>query len=230
MNFLTHFFFDRRYGGPGTTAAFQFGVAVPDLLIAYDRGLRFSRTRVDERVELFPHSGLWRGVRHHLAVDRFFHGSRFFHDSYDSIRHFLVHHLPSTVTCRRFFLAHLVVEILLDHALLGRDPSLAASFYTRLGQISRSTVRAELESFFERPLPELTAHLDRFMRIRFLEHYAVIEDLHEPVNRMLQRTRQEPIPADYLGQWRSLMVSCRQVILANLPALVDEADGGYPRV
>lgn len=226
LNFLTHYYFNRIYLPElGGESAFHFGAALPDLLSAYDRSLRFAKPRVIDRLCHSPQRRLWAGVLNHLLVDGFFHQSDFFTSLYEDLRHILNRDLPADITARRFFLAHLFVELLLDHHLLRKRPGLADEFYAIVGTHPES--RAELEEFFARPLPDVEAHFRRFCELRFLAAYDEIPKLTRPVNAMLRRTRQEPFPPHHESLLGRVLNDCYDLVADRFDHLVGQASEFY---
>lgn len=187
MNYLTHFYFNARQPlYASATSEFHFGVALPDILSVYDRTLRFHPFRIHTNP-----SELWRGILNHIQMDAFFHRSDFFKNSYEDIRTILNKTIPPEMNIRPFFLAHILVEVLLDHYLLRETPDLSHRFYSFLDRINTKEIIRILEKFFARRLDGLEELINKFLVTRFLESYINLDNLIYPVNRMLTRTRQQ---------------------------------------
>lgn len=187
MNYLTHFYFNRQLPVlTSVSSEFHFGVALPDILSVYDRSLRFHPSHIHPN-----ENGLWQGILNHLQMDAFFHRSDFFKSSYEDIRIILKQTIPSEWNIRPFFLAHVLVEILLDHVLLKASSDLAQRFYSSIGSVNVNEIIRLLEDFFSRKLDGLENLVNKFLVTRFLESYIDLNNLIYPVNRMLSRTRQQ---------------------------------------
>ena len=187
MNYLTHFYFNTKQAVYDSASPdFHFGVAFPDILSVYDRSLRFH----SEDAKGLP-DDFWMGIQNHLQMDAFFHKSEFFKTSYEEIRRHLTAAIPHQLDIRPFFLAHVIMEILLDHYLLNREPDLARKFYTQLHKCDIKLIVAATEEHFAQNMNGLGDLLNKFLVTRFLEGYIELEKLIYPVNRMLMRTRQQ---------------------------------------
>lgn len=188
MNYLTHYYFNTRQPVLASASAeFHFGAALPDILSVYDRTLRFHPSHIP-----VDHNELRHGILNHLEMDTFFHRSEFFKNSYEEIRVILTQTVPQDLHIRPFFLAHVLVEILLDHLLLTRSADLAQRFYSAIDSIHPKDIIRLLEACFSRRLEGLEELINKFLVTRFLESYIELDNLVYPINRMLTRTRQQP--------------------------------------
>lgn len=189
MNYLTHYYFNtQRSVYASASAEFHFGVVLPDILSVYDRSLRFHTSQIHAN-----HDELWQGIINHLEMDTFFHRSDFFKNSYDGTRNILKKEISEKLNIRPFFLAHILVEILLDHELLTQSSDLARRFYESIGAVRIKDIVHILEKHFDHKLDGLDVLINKFLVTRFLETYIDLNNLIYPVNRMLTRTRQEAL-------------------------------------
>lgn len=226
LNFLTHYYFNRMYLPElAGESAYHFGAALPDMLSAYDRSLRFSKNHVVRHLARSAQPRLWAGVLNHILIDGFFHQSVFFRSLNEEIRQRLVTALPPNIDARRFFLSHIFVELLLDHHLLRREPSLADEFYEVLGY--HPEAKDEMEAFFHRELVNMDAHFERFRQLRFLTAYDEIEKLAHPVNRMLIRTRQNAFPSEENERLIGLLHHSYRLVAGHFDQLVGEVSEFY---
>ncbi len=218
MNYLAHYYFNAiQKNVPG--GDFHFGVALPDLVSGYDRRFRFHLSRVELELNGSENRALWLGVKNHLATDAFFHQSQFFKRSYDAVRQLCIRSLPRELNVRVFFLAHIAVEILLDHALLKSHPALANEFYTALSRTSGTAARTVLEDFFGHPLDRFDIFVNKFMVLRFLESYIDLQNVIGAMNRMLARARQAPITE---LSFHSVLEEALETIETNFSIIADE--------
>jgi hypothetical protein len=201
---------------------FHLGVALPDLLSAYDRQLRFHQSRVQKQLAVSQNIPLWLGVKNHLITDAFFHKSEFFKKSYQEIRPILIRTLPPELNVRPFFLGHIAVELLLDHWLLKNNPSLAGQFYATLQPIDLGRTRTELESFFAIKIDRFDYFMNKFMTLRFVESYSDLKNLIGAMNRMLMRTRQEPITDHNQVLFHNALQASLETVEFHFPSLIHE--------
>lgn len=223
MNYLTHYYFNTRQPVLASASAeFHFGVALPDILSVYDRTLRFhpSHIPVDK-------NELWHGILNHLEMDAFFHRSEFFKNSYEEIRIILTHSIPKDLHIRPFFLAHVLVEILLDHLLLVQSADLGRRFYSSIDAIDIKEIVRLLEVFFSQKLDGFEELTNKFLVTRFLESYIELNNLIYPVNRMLTRTRQQPFDIHDNDVVDRILQPSLIVVLNHFPMLSEQFELTY---
>src|SRR5438309_715312 len=115
MNLLSHAYIARTR----THQLFIFGTALPDLLAMYDRALRAERLS-GFLARTGAHAQLAAGIDCHARADRDFHSSDFFRASQRALRKRL--EAIDGITVKRFFLAHILFEMLLDRYLIESQP------------------------------------------------------------------------------------------------------------
>lgn len=181
MNYLAHAW----TLGPAAPDEVVLGAALPDLAGVFDR--RAPRLTM-EAADLLEGAGaplLARGVRAHQAADSCFHDLPAFKEGCAALRAELA--LLELEQVRGFFLAHLLLEVLLDAALLEEDPTLAPRFYSALEAAPReraATLVAKKDpAGFER-------WVERFLRARFLLDYGTDEGVAFRIEQVLNRARQ----------------------------------------
>jgi len=193
MNYVAHFYLDRRESSP----YFCLGGATPDLLTAYDRQLRLPRHRLrtalgaakDEDQRQF-----YRGMLRHLEVDQWFHRSPFFAVIQQQIQSLLLNAQPlSEQRLRRTLMAHVLGEFLLDRALLEQQPDLLDDYYGRLARVDIARAVAYLEEVAGPNLLPFTEWLTHFVTSEFLREYTEETGLLQALNRVLERTGQAPL-------------------------------------
>ncbi|MEM6265226.1 MAG: hypothetical protein AAGI38_22180 [Bacteroidota bacterium] len=171
MNFFSHFFFDRHH----QDSLFVVGISTPDLLSVFDRRVKLKEnkllTRLEEEkiapeLERFMH-----GVLRHLEGDRIFHSSDFFTYETHHLSGLLKQAFPDGEIKRGFFLAHIMLELLLDKILIESDPRFLEEFYRHFHARELAYIKYLSEQIAQRPLLEYEAYLRRFVSSRFLFRY-----------------------------------------------------------
>ena len=221
MNYLSHFYFNAS----GNDPQFHLGVALPDLMSACGREWRFHRQAVEFKINQNENLALWQGIKNHLEMDARFHQSDFFKSCYNIIRPFLSDRLSPYAQVRFFFIAHIGIEMLLDHVLLWQEPLLAKRFYQTLEKISAEKIRLILEDYFRAPLNDWENSFQQFMKVRYLEKYIELPNVAYGLNRMLVRTRQEPLEGKAYDYFLEALSECVKIIETHLPILMKEFNG-----
>ena len=178
MNYLSHHALARRIR-PGGDGDFFAGNLLPDLLSASGDGR--IRTAGD-------HAGaVADGVRLHIATDKIFHGATAFHAA-QSEADALIRAAPwETSPRRRFFVAHVLVELALDAHLLGESPELPDDLYRVLAASLRGDLIARAETLAGQPVPNLRGSIERFLAAGFLRDYATPAGLARSLTRVCRR-------------------------------------------
>jgi hypothetical protein len=176
VNYLAHAWVLRE-----RTPGLVLGASLPDLLGAWDRR---SPRIVAPRFEDEGEHELARGIRAHHAADASFHALPAFGESCAAIRGRL-EDMKKGGRVRLFFVAHVLLEMLLDAAIVEREPSFGAVYYEALAAapVGRVAAVLGLEGDFE-------SFLRRFVGSRFLLDYATDEGVARRLEQVLSRGRQ----------------------------------------
>jgi hypothetical protein len=143
------------------------GTALPDWLGASDRGVRLRAERLDE-------SDLAHGILRHLADDHWFHDTEAFQRTAAEIGE-LVRAVPGyRHEWRGWFLAHVLVEMLVDRFLIREDPSRLDAYYEALDTIRTAEVVERVRPWLSGEPERLPLYIDMFKEHRFL--YGYVDD------------------------------------------------------
>lgn len=146
------------------------GTSLPDWLRVIDKRARL-RPEVLElaNVDDDRHRALRDGAQRHHDDDLRFHTL----DAFETENHAVTLELRARdPNCRASTLGHVMVELLLDAALMERHPTLLARYYAAVDAIDEGVVAAFVRSACARPVEHAEIFLDRFRRARFLGAYA----------------------------------------------------------
>jgi len=217
MNFLAH----DCVLGTGLPPLAHVGATLPDLWPLVSTRplpllvLRRLRARTDPEA-----AALAYGIAHHMHVDAVFHGHPVFAARVDEAAGHLEAHLGDTPRHPELA-AHVLVEMLLDHWLLERDPALVDVFYARF---SDAACRYACERSSDEPQirGELAAVLARFTTSRFLADYATPAGLAGRLVRTLQRVGGLGQTPPDVGSLAGAVDALRVRFASGSAALLDE--------
>lgn len=176
-------------------AYFIAGTALPDWLSVVDRRVRLRRSHVEQWSNATdpPLAELAAGVQCHLDDDAWFHQHPAF---LDLSWHFTVQlrrALPNDNSFRVSFLGHILVELLLDAALIEKAPDRLNLYYQQLDTVEPRHVVQAVEQMTGQRVEGLADGLGHFCRERFLYDYLDDGKLLWRVNQVLRRVGLAPL-------------------------------------
>lgn len=217
MNFFAHgvAFLDDPY--------YMAGTAVPDWLCVADRPVRVRQRLIDRFLEESaaedPQDVRVRvalGSQQHLNDDDWFHQQRRFNELCLELGRMFRQALGPDDNFRAGFLGHIVTEMLLDRALIEREPELLEAYYAALDSIDPDLAEASVNCIATRPTERLAPLIPRFVEERFLFDYLDERKMLFRLNQVMRRVKLPLLPeeiADVLGESFELVSSCQQELL-----------------
>jgi len=182
MNFASHFFLDGIKGKP----YYNFGLILPDLMSIYKRGWRITdrakaKEMIDTDVEIL------NGMLKHFELDAIFHQSMFFNDHTKLIKDLLKQEKLQLIHVKKHFVAHVLLELLIDRVIIKHDEKVLFDFYNCLDRIEKE----KISHFFNENEPGvIDGFFDfyvKFRERRFLYKYSENETIIFILNKVLER-------------------------------------------
>jgi hypothetical protein len=180
---------------------FLAGTAVPDWLSIVDRqvrakpkGARLLIDDPDERV-----AALARGVLQHHVDDDWFHQTAAFNELNITFTGRIRTILAGDDGYRPAFLGHILVELLLDAALIQQEPGRLDVYYQALAAVEPDLIQATVNRMALKPTDRLAPLLPCFLSERFLYDYADDGKLLHRLNQVMRRVNLPPLPESLLG-------------------------------
>ncbi len=118
---------------------------------------------------------------------------------------------------RPAFLGHLLVELLLDAALIADDPARLTEYYQVLDRLDPQQIETAVNCMAPQPTRRLAAFVELFRRERVLCDYREDGRLMVRLNQVLRRVKLEPLPdgfAALLPAARTLVMERKESLLA----------------
>lgn len=190
MNYFAHAlpFLDDPY--------FIAGVAAPDWLNVVDRRCRARAKLAAPFVEHEDprRAALAAGIVRHHEDDAWFHQTEAFGRlQFDLTRRFR-EAFPNDQSMRVGFLGHIVVELLLDAALIERDIEQLDRYYDRLEELDAELVGEWVSAMATAPATGLPYLIHRFREVRFLYDYLDDAKLLQRINGVMRRVGLAELP------------------------------------
>ena len=183
MNFLSHFYFERFSVHPERIV----GCVLPDLLKNADKSYVFHPQRFEEQLFAHPlNRELSEGWYRHVEVDKAFHSSEMFLEHCHLLRR-QIDPLLTDLPIRGTFMAHIAVELLLDHLLVEQQLVNVSRFYEHLAQVNRTILKQYLEIIGVSDTRLFFDFYDRFLDWAYLHDYERVEQLPKPLFNICRR-------------------------------------------
>jgi len=212
MNYFAHarLFLDRPY--------FAAGTAVPDWLTVADRKVRLRSKHVEPfSRDVDPTATeTAAGILQHLQDDARFHETRAFAETSLALTARVRDALGGETGLRPAFLGHLLVELLLDAALIADAPDRLTDYYRALDAVDAERIEAIVNRMAPRPTRRLAVFIELFRRERVLWDYREDGKLMTRLNQIMRRVRLEPLPAEFavmLPDARRLVTERKETLL-----------------
>ena len=187
MNFLGHYYLDRNH----PSSLFALGAATPDLLSIYNENFRVKHAHVRPGVSLdidWDHLPLLEGMRRHFHADNLFHSSDFFNENTAFATQELKRRFKTNEFQRKFFISHVLLELLLDKALIDREKDILHEYYTHFAvHWPFSSVKEATEKVSRHSLPNYDHFLDKFLSNKYLTHYKEWDHIIFVLGRIMRR-------------------------------------------
>ena len=218
MNYFAHAlpFLDRPY--------FVAGTAAPDWLAVADRQVRLR----SKHAEAFLKDAdpcvaeVAGGILQHLRDDAQFHGTRAFAETSLELTVAVRDALGGETGLRPSFLGHLLVELLLDAALVADNRDRLVEYCRVLEGVDARRVEAAVNRIAPRSTEHLAVFIELFRRENILWDYLEDGKLMVRLNQIMRRVRLEPLPGEFaavLPAARERVTSRKGLLLEGIPQL-----------
>lgn len=188
MNFLSHFYFERT----NPDDHMVMGVVLPDLVKNAHKDWNLNPHRQDTLFSSNPnHQSLLKGWRKHIEVDRLFHSSDFFREQTAILKQMI---LPavSSGPVKPFFLAHIALELVLDHLLITTGKINVNKFYDQLSKANTEDLQSFLLLAGIADIQLFEKFLTGYISSKYLLSYQKTENITYALNRICMRLWPDP--------------------------------------
>ncbi len=196
MNFLSHFYFERKNQDENMVI----GTVLPDLVKNAHKDWNLYPQKTSE---LFTNDAsldsLLKGWKRHLEVDLLFHSSAFFTTETAKLKQLLLPILKDS-NVRPSFLAHIGVELMLDHLLVVNEKVNINSFYDHLNKVEDKTIDTFLKKCGIAETDKFFQFLNSFRSSRYLLSYQKIENISYALQRICMRLWTHPFSETTISQ------------------------------
>jgi len=183
MNFLSHYYFDKLT----QDANVVMGTVLPDLIKNASKEANLYPQKNEFLFKGNPdEENLLKGWKRHLAVDLHFHSSLFFLEKTAVLKELIKPIVVGTLV-RPSFLAHIGLELLLDHLLIEHNLIQVNEFYDKLIAVDRNSLADFLEHCGLKNQAVFEKFLESFISSKYLLSYQKLENISYALNRICMR-------------------------------------------
>jgi len=220
MNFLSHYYFDRS----NQDASVVMGTVLPDLI---KNAMKDANLYPQKNEFLFKgnpdEENLLTGWKRHLAVDLHFHSSAFFFEKTAVLKQLIKPVVENTLV-RPSFLAHIGLELLLDHLLIEHNLIQVNHFYDNLNAINKESLTDFLEHCGLKDQTVFFKFLDGFISSKYLLSYQKIDNISYALNRICMRLWPETLGEKQLQQLTFELVVFKEILQKDFMAIFEEIE------
>ena len=208
MNFLAHHFFFAT-----DNAWYNTGLILPD----WSRSAK-GRRKLEWMAKhdlAYKEEALWMGCQKHYEADHWFHECAYFSETTHSIEKDLAHVQGQGLfnSQRKWFLAHLLAEMLLDRLIMDRHTTALDQFYADLRKVPYDDLEGFLLQAGKEDMGRFPQAHKGFIESEFIRYYSSDKGLAESLSRVVQRTGQAALSAEEI-----------QILSRLMPNWLDLAD------
>lgn len=180
MNFFAHYYYGRQEGNYWHNA----GLLFPDLLRIFTGKQRVNSRGLNKLVNY--NTELVSGIRNHLHVDAVFHDWKWFLDMNHEIA-LKIRSSDSDIN-RDWFVAHIFIELAIDHVLVTDNLPLVESLYSDLEMCDEIGWYQFFDEYTLKDKDKWIMGLSKFIEYRYIFTYQDTTKIIYALNRICQRT------------------------------------------
>ncbi|MBE9602130.1 hypothetical protein [Pedobacter sp. MC2016-24] len=226
MNFLSHFYFESTTMDPNMVM----GVVLPDFIKNAQKDCNLYPQKTPDLFQTDVNQrALLRGWQKHVEVDRLFHSSAFFQLQTHQLKQMLLPALEGSPV-KPFFLAHIGLELILDHLLTIGGIVNINTFYDQLVKSDKQTLDQFLQHAGLADTTVFFKFLNNFISSRYLFSYRKIENITYALNRICMRLWDLPFTDDQLSSITAKLEIFKNSIKDGYLSIFDEIEGDLQSV
>lgn len=213
MNYFSHFWVD----GKENDHFYNTGLILPD----------FARTHVKSfhHPPLFHnqnHSKLHSGCLSHYRADKAFHQSPFFKGLLEQTSRIMNAAPFSALLKRKWFLSHILVELMLDRLLVKDNLSVLDAFYLSLNKVSDNELGAFLHLFQGVNIDAFTEKYNHFRSVQYIYFYVDNIKFVYSLNRIMMRAGAGELSQQDQDVLLQVVLELEQQLSLQIPELFNQ--------
>lgn len=216
MNYFSHFFLDHY---PNNTP-FNVGLILPDITRGQVKTFKPIKTALNNY-----QNEIIKGCHTHYAADKKFHASTLFDDLVKSASLHLNQAEFKEPVNRKWFMAHIMAELMLDRLLIETHQPLLDSFYSHLATVDSDELAIVLQTYEIADNKRFFDFFDHFRTVQYLYHYIDNNKFVYSLNRILMKAG-IPSLSDYNQTcWLKSVISYHHELKPQTSVLIERLLG-----
>lgn len=220
MNFLSHFYFDKTTPNSNIVT----GTVLPDLVKNANKSWNLYPEKNEALFKIStPSNDLLIGWKRHLKVDLLFHSSTFFTQQTTVLKQLLLPILSDSPV-RPSFLAHIGLELVLDHLLVTENQIDIHQFYEHLNSVDDNLLDDFLQQNGIGDTEKYFKFLNSFKTSRYLFSYQNLENISYALQRICMRLWVHPFSEQTIAQLTEQLMVYKAALRNNYLSIFDEIE------
>ncbi len=220
MNFLSHYYFDRKKYNPYEV----FGMLLPDLIKNADKSWNIHPEKQKHLVLDYPNqSSILKGWNRHIAVDKQFHSSEFFKYHQHQIK-LAIKEVIVGSPVKPFFLGHISLELLLDNLLILEGLVSVDKLYEQLAEVEKDEVKLFLQINRISDEAKFLKFFSNFMSSKYMYSYSEEEKITYALKRICMRLWTDPFTAEQEIAITQRLIEYKKELRKDFIIIFDQID------
>lgn len=215
MNYFSHFVIDHQKNNH----EYNTGLLLPDITKSWIKS--FKNIFLNETFSIHQHE-LLKGCLQHYHSDKKFHGSLFFHKYYGLLNDEIKNIGLSDEVERKWFIAHIMLELLIDRVILRDNKILLDSFYESLQNVNEISLSDFLKLSGMKNDDEFFKFFNHFRSVQYIYFYADNIKFMYSLNRIMMRANVKELSEQNSAKLLNMMLRFEIIYFNNSAVLLDE--------
>ncbi len=177
MNYLSHFVIDHIEGDH----EYNTGLVLPDFCKKWIKNFHKTEELSSQQQRLLA------GAMQHYQSDKAFHTSIFFQRYSKIFTDLFAHSSLSNAVQRKWFLAHVAFELMIDRMIVKHYPGFVKSFYDALTLVKDDVLMEFLENQGMKNIDEFFTFFNHFRDVKYIYYYTDNNKFVYSLNRIMMR-------------------------------------------
>lgn len=204
------------------------GVVLPDFIKNAQKDYNLYPLKIGHLFESDPHqTAILQGWKRHIEVDQIFHSSSFFQQHTNDLKKLILPCCENSPV-KPFFLAHIGLELLLDHLLTTNGLVNIQTFYEQLTKADKKALNSFLHTASLEDTEVFFRFLNSFISSRYLFSYQKIENIAYALNRICMRLWDNPFTEVQLSLLTEQLTIFRDSISNNYLSIFRDIEKALP--